>query len=192
MKVPSSKGLGVVILAATTGLLACGEGRPPRSPVGDDGWGPSLRGESFAAPEPTPPPAPRARPIPEEERRKWAHAATLGELVDLEVRGASEHDDDRYERTIRVSAPQADAYRHLTQATVMPPGTIVVQRHHEPGQEAVAIRYAMVKEPGPPDAWQFVVLDDELRVAADAQLDLCDRCHREAPFHGLFGIPSPP
>lgn len=176
--------------AALLSLLACGESRRPRAPIGDDGWGPSLRGESFAAPEPAPPPAPRARPIPEEKRQPWAHAAVLDQLVDLRVRGASEHDDDRYERTLRVSPDQADAYRHLTQATVMPAGTVVVQRHHEPGQEAVAIRYAMVKEEGAPSAWQFVVLDETLRVAADAQLTLCARCHREAPFHGLFGIPA--
>lgn len=175
-------------MAATMSLLACGESTPPRSPTGDDGWGPTLRGESFAAPEPTPPPAPRARPIPEEKRQPWAHAAR--KLTALELRGASEHDDDRYERTLSVSPEQVERYRHLTQGTVMPAGTIILQRHHEPGQEAVAVRYAMVKKEGPPDAWQFVVLDDALRVAADAQLTLCVRCHQEAPFNGLFGLPA--
>lgn len=177
-------------MAAALSLLACGDGPLPRSPAGDDGWGPSLRGESFAAPEPTPPPAPRARPIPEEKRRLWGFASQSRALTDLEVRGASEHDDDRYERTLAVTPEQAERYRHLTQATVMPPGTIILQRHHEPGQEAVAVWYAMVKQEGAPDAWTFVVLDDALRVAADAQLTLCVRCHRDAPFNGLFGLPS--
>jgi len=179
--------VAAVALVATGG---CGEARPASSPVGDDGWGPSLRGQTFAAAEPTLPTAPRARPIPADQRARWAHADSIAHLVDLEVRGPSEHDDARYERTLRISAAQAEAYRHLTLGTVMPTGTVIVQRHHEPSSEEVTGRYAMVKVEGEPDAWTFVVLDQAMRVAADEQLTLCGRCHGDAPFHGLFGIPT--
>lgn len=179
--------LAAAVLAAGAG---CGERPPPV--VGDDGWGPSLRGGEVAVNEDAPP-APRARPLPPAERARWARADEIAGLTQVGGRDRSEHLDGAYERTVLVDAA-ASGYGQLTTGTRFSPGALVVQRHHEGDDRVVAI-YAMERlaEGTAPAArdWRFWVLDPSLRVAA-VDVALCARCHAEAPFRGLFGPPAAP
>lgn len=161
--------------------------------VHDDGWGPQPGMGTEPAPEP-PKPAPRVRPIPVEQRKPWARAKTLDALQRVAGRGPSEHDSG-FERTVMRNQAAA-AYEQLAARPALPVGALIVQRHHRPGSETTAFYYVMHKRA--PSAsptqlgWEFLVLDEQRRVAATKPLNLCVRCHQEAPADGLFGPPALP
>jgi hypothetical protein len=181
----------VPTLAVLAGALACGP--PPRPPIDDDGWGPQ-HGLGLEPPPPPPPPAPRVKPIPAEQRKRWSNADQIAGLHPVAGRGPSEHDTG-FERTV-LRNEAAAAYERLAGRPVLPVGALIVQRHHRPGSNAAVSYYVMHKRA--PSAsptelgWQFLVLDDQLRVATHEPLELCVRCHQEAPVDGLFGPPTLP
>ena len=158
--------------------------------VADDGWGPSGGlGPRAAVADPELPPAPRAQPIPEAERRRWEHADLLAATTQVGGRGPSEHRPAGQDRTVVVNQA-ASTYAELVSGTRLPRGALVAQRHHDNDSDAVRSWYVMLRpSEGPDDGWQFIVLDAELRVAAHRDLQLCARCHLEAPHDALFGPP---
>ncbi len=176
----------------TWGLLALVIGCTERPPavVGDDGWGPQHPRLGHTLP----PPAPRTKPTPAADRPRWDRADKLDELQLLAERGRSEHLDGRMERTVRIS-PEATPYLHVfSGGPALPQGALIVQHHHQPGSKRTVATYAMLKrQPGfAADSadWEYFVIDDKSRVAAQGALPLCARCHREAPQDCLFGPPK--
>ncbi|HHH30433.1 MAG TPA: hypothetical protein ENK57_19120 [Polyangiaceae bacterium] len=167
------------------GLLACGEAR--LRPDTSDGWGPTGNGLGAApASTTTRRPVPRATAIPVAERETWPHAAVLEAMTPVDGRGPSEHLSGRYERRVRVNE-EASRYRELVSHQRLPVGAIVAQSHHPSGSEAVVSWYVMEKIAE--ERWRFLVLDPERRIAAHEDLELCVRCHAEAPHDHLFGPP---
>jgi hypothetical protein len=178
-------------LAALSGIAACGP--TPRPVSHDDGWGPELGVGNEPIVEP-PKPAPRVRPIPMKQRKPWAEADQLGTLQQVAGRGPSEHDSG-FERTV-LRNEAAVSYEQRAARPALPVGALIVQRHHRPGSETVVSYYVMRKRApsaGPSQlGWEFLVLDEQRRVAAKEPLESCLRCHQEAPSDGLFGPPEPP
>jgi len=75
----------------------------------------------------------------------------------------------------------------------MPAGALVVQKHFVAGDAVAETTFAMKKrEPGYAPAqgdWEFLVLDQDLRIEARGPMPLCARCHAAAPSDFLFGPP---
>ena len=173
-------------------LVAACSSAPVQSNLGDDGWGPS---HDDAAPPRKRPVAPRALPIPEGKRQPYARASEIANLKEIPGRSQSEHLDGVFDRSVWVSE-QAAGYLALTPGTVMAPGALIVQRHHPRGSDRTVAYFVMEKlaqgSQSETRDWRFLVLDDELRVAAEKNLQLCGRCHADAPYNGLFGIAEDP
>jgi hypothetical protein len=176
---------GYELAALLLGANACAT--PAPLPVSEDGWGPT---EDRATGDAPLAPAPRARTIPRAERKRWSGADGLASLRTVDLRVRSEHLDGRFERTVLVNE-LAGSYERLGPGIHLPKGALVVQRHHIPGSEATAVYFVMEKV-ADGDTWRFLVVDSELKVAAQAHLDTCARCHVEAPYAGLFGIAAAP
>lgn len=189
-----SLGGTAALFASGLALVCCQRASAPA--VADDGWGPSggLGPASHAETQKPRPAAPRARLIPEPERRRWQHAEALAGFNRVGGRGPSEHQASGYERTVVVN-DAARGYAQLVAESIMAAGAMVAQRHHPAGSDEVSSWYVMFKpalteaRESQPQGWRFLVLDARLRVAASDDLELCARCHLEAPHDGLFGPP---
>lgn len=180
---PVSHGLRLLLLPLWL-VAACTDHRP--QPVAADGWGPSGGlNEPALLDDPRRAPVPRASAIPAAKRRRWPRADELDALTAVPGRGMSEHLGVRYERSVLINET-AESYRRLIPHQPLPVGTLVAQRHHPPGSDAVVSWYLMEKTP---EGWRFLVLDPERRVAAREDLEPCLRCHAEAPHDHLFGPP---
>ena len=179
-----------VLAGVGAAVAACGP--PPRPPIDDDGWGPE-HGLGTEPPPPPPKPAPRVKPIPVEQRKRWTDANQVVQLEPIPGRGKSEHDTGLERTVLRNEA--AASYEQLVGRPTLPVGAMIVQRHHRPGSDAADSYYVMRKtapSASPTElGWQFLVLDDQLRVATHDPLEMCQRCHQEAPVDGLFGLPAP-
>ena len=177
-------------VAAILLLAACSTPAHPPSATADDGWGPSLDDDN--APR-TKPVVPRALPIPVSQRKRWTRADEIAALTVLNRRTPSEHLDGILDRTVAINALARD-YATLTRTTAMPEGALIVQRHHPRGSDQTSVYFVMERRaPGTDKTtrdWRFLVLDAELRVAAEKNLALCARCHVDAPNNGLFGYAS--
>jgi len=177
-------------LAVLIGVMACGP--TPRPTIHDDGWGPQ-QGLGTEPPPPPPEPAPRAKPLPVEQRKRWAEADQIAGLHAIPGRGPSEHNTGLERTVLRNGA--AAGYEQLAGRPTLPVGALVIQRHHRAGSNAALSYYVMHKRAPSATAtelgWQFLVLDDQLRVATAEPPELCVRCHQEAPVDGLFGPPDP-
>ena len=88
-----------------------------------------------------------------------------------------------YERTVFVNAA-AKGYSAADEK--FPVGALIAQLHHPIDEDSVTAIFVMDRTE---DGWNFVVLDAEKRVVTRATLDMCARCHAEAPRDGLFGPP---
>lgn len=166
-------------------VVGCTPALTREHPTGDDGWGPSANERPRAQVV-----EPRALPIPEAQRTRWSGADALASLTEVAARSPSEHLDGVFDRTVLVSPTLA--YGALTAHTIVAPGTIVVQRHHPRGDERTVAYFVMEKVTPAALGWRFLVVDEKLRVAAHENLELCTRCHADAPFGGLFGVPAEP
>lgn len=166
-------------------LLAACAPVVPQPPASDDGWGPESHATTARQP------APRPGTIPAEKRTRWDLADALPTFRKLDGRDPSEHFAGNFERTLAINEAAAGyALPHPR----MGPGAVIVQHHHAPEREAVVATLAMRKrEAGYSpkfDDWEYIVLDEQLRVAAIGTLDVCARCHVEAPHAGVFGPPT--
>ena len=170
----------MIVPLAIVALSACAH---PQEPIAEDGWGPGGRIHAGALSEPQRRPAPRPTAVPVEARKRWVDADQLDSLRAVGSRGPSEHLDGSHERTVLTNKAAA-AYAHLSVGTVVPNDALIAQRHHPADSEAIESWFIMQKRA---DNWQFVILDPQLRVAAGPPLDLCRRCHQDAPHDHLFG-----
>ncbi len=76
------------------------------------------------------------------------------------------------------------SYRSLTPSSVFAPGSVLAAFHRTASAEAGPV-FAMVKEEK--SGWTYVAADASGHLDRTADLELCERCHTEAPFDGLFG-----
>jgi hypothetical protein len=91
-----------------------------------------------------------------------------------------------------MSKDAATAFEHLASSTRFPGGSLLVQTHRDPSSAGPI--FAMIKrDPGYfPEGgdWEFVVTDRDGWVEDRGPLQLCARCHAEAPADGVFPLPS--
>jgi len=176
--VPAERKAATVL--AMMASVGCGQPTPPQLP--EDGWGPS-HGIERLDPVAQRPAVPRPKAIPTKDRKRWSRADELDSLQPIAGRGRSEHVDGELERTVAVNDAAA-GYAHLVPGGSVPTGALVVQRHHHPGSDTLLFSYVMSKDQA---GWHFIVLDAHNRVASHQSLQLCARCHGDAPSDSLFG-----
>ena len=177
--------------AVCAGSITAACSSPPAPPAAyspDDGWQ-SKPAASARSPRPS---AHRPQPIPVEDRKPWHRLATLETLAAVGTRGPSEHLAGAYERTVRINELAAP-YRVAGSRVVMPPGALILQLHHPPGEEVMTTAYVMEKrEPGfaPKQGdWEYLVLDSNWKVEARGPMPTCAACHLAAQRDSLFGPP---
>jgi hypothetical protein len=107
------------------------------------------------------------------------------------------HAAGEYIASVRVPSAYRDAYRGLVAGERWPVGMSIAAFHerradHEPGSI-----YAMTKLPA--GDWEYVVAAPDGVVESRGTIDLCARCHADAPADSLFGVsarvaesPEPP
>jgi hypothetical protein len=178
MRIPSHA-LAAIVLAACAA--------PAVEVVGDDGWSSGARRHARPLDGAGAEDVPRPHAIPSAERRRWERADELTALHAVGGRGPSEHLGGGLERTVQVN----DAATSYGSGGAVGAGALIVERHHAVGSDGVLSLYVMTKDAA--SGWQFLVLDADLRVAADSRrpgmLEACARCHAEAPHDGTFGPP---
>jgi len=87
-------------------------------------------------------------------------------------------------------APEVLAsYRGLGPADRFSPGNVLAA-FHRTGPTTEGPVFAMIR--GDEGGWTFVATDPSGHLDPTADLALCERCHAEAPFDGLFGVLPPP
>jgi hypothetical protein len=176
-----------VLCRTATLLTLCVLGCAPQpAEVPPDGWGPSGLSDASQPPRPPRPAAPRPHAIPSSQRERWAGADELDALRSVGGRSASEHASGQLERTVAINAA-AGAYERLVPEIVMPAGALIAQRHFRRGSDEIDHWYVMRKSA---KAWEFLVLDAQRRVAVAGPMELCARCHGDAPHDNLFGPPA--
>ncbi|MBI4701208.1 MAG: hypothetical protein HY744_08635 [Deltaproteobacteria bacterium] len=176
---------------AAAGLLSCSPAPPPLA-LGDAGWNPEGRWTGPAAARRVATSA--ATAAARAPRPAWEDAALLPALRPVKVTERSEHLGGGFDRRVLVNDLGA-AYERLGPGTRLPAGALVVQIHRRHGDETPAAIFAMRKHgvgyaPAMGD-WEYVAVDDKLRVAAQGTLEQCARCHLEAPYDSLFGTGGP-
>jgi hypothetical protein len=96
------------------------------------------------------------------------------------------HGNGAYVLDVRVSPESRDAYLALLPGSTIAAGTIVAAFHRDPRRGGAGPVYVMEKGPS---GWAFRALDAEGR-PSEHGVDLCRRCHAEAPADSLFGLPK--
>lgn len=161
---------GLPVLCALVGLVACRrapEGHPP-SPV--------VPGSARA---PSPPPVLWDR---FEEAQSWP--AAMAEWAPSAGHGLGD-----WSVQVRAEPPVAALYSNLGGGSAFAPGSVLVAFHRTASGEPGPI-FAMTRRLV--GGWSFLAIDPSGRLDPNADLELCARCHAEAPFDGLFGVrPSP-
>lgn len=136
--------------------------------------------------------APRRPPTTElAPREPWALAGDAVSFAAVDERELpSGHNAPYWSGVVRVSPALEPLYASMGPASAIPRGAVAVEAHRST-DGAKGPRYAMVKrEAGfdPPGGdWEYLVVDDEGRIASRGALPLCARCHAEAPGDHLFG-----
>ena len=90
---------------------------------------------------------------------------------------------------VRAEPAVVALYRSLDGGTAFAPGSVLVAFHRTAGGEAGPV-FAMTKDQV--GSWGFMAVDASGHLDPSADLELCARCHAEAPFGGLFGVRPPP
>ena len=88
---------------------------------------------------------------------------------------------------VRVSPEIRSLYAELLPGTVFPRATLIAAFHHDPARGRPGPIYIMEKGDA---GWQRLVVDPDGRRRAEAELDLCGRCHAEAIADQVFGLPA--
>jgi hypothetical protein len=135
------------------------------------------------APKPAPAPAtPRAKPKPWDrfdEARGWPPV----NATPFVSRG---HGSGTYTISVHVSPDARDRYASLLPGTTIPEGSVIAAFHQDADSGRAGPVYVMERRA---DGWSFRALDAEGR-AVEQSLELCQRCHAEAPADSLFGTPK--
>lgn len=90
---------------------------------------------------------------------------------------------------VRAEPEVLASYRGLAPGNVFAPGSVLAAFHRTASAEAGPV-FAMVKDDD--SGWTYVAADASGYLDRTADLGLCERCHAEAPFDGLFGVLAPP
>lgn len=150
------------LAGAWLAFLALGCGAPKRPSDARGGW--DTAGRAKPSSEPSPPP------------RRWPHAEQLRALTSLGGGFRTQHLDGTYEAQVQ-STPDAVGERP-------PPGAVMAEALTIPGATRVAAYLTMRRnERG---GWDYGIIDADGWILPGS-LDLCARCHAEAPYGGLFG-----
>jgi len=85
-----------------------------------------------------------------------------------------------------VSPDARERYAALLPVTTLPEGAVVTAFHQHVDTGKPGPIYVMEKRPS---AWFFQALDADGR-PVEHTVELCQRCHAEAPADSLFGLPK--
>lgn len=99
------------------------------------------------------------------------------------------HGGEHYLVEIRVTPAVLADYRTLVAGRRWPPGTAAAAFHRSRESGAPGSIYAMIKSA---DGWSYLVVDQGGRIETGSGLQLCARCHADAPADSLFGAPAAP
>jgi hypothetical protein len=99
------------------------------------------------------------------------------------------HGVGHYRVDVRVSPEHLDAYRSLVAGQLAPDGITVVAFHRDVDSDADGPVYMMQKRTA--GDWRFLVVDASGHLSSHVDLELCARCHLDAPADHLFGAPRP-
>lgn len=96
------------------------------------------------------------------------------------------HGAGQYELSIRVTPAERERYVELGGSAEMPVGTLVAAVHRDVRQGQPGPLFVMEKRA---QGWSYLALDARGFPREHGVLSLCERCHRESPSGGLFGLP---
>lgn len=133
--------------------------------------------------------APTASAAPAMKWERWEEMSRWRVAV---PRAPSQHlAADREAETLVNDA--ALAYPNIGPTQSVEPGAILMQRIFSPGGEIPELFFAMVRRAAPSSgdtsaaSWDYVVITRDGLVAERGDVEVCARCHAEAPHNGLFG-----
>jgi len=134
---------------------------------------------------------PRAEAAPSQPVARWAELDVARAWPSASAAFPSRgHGVGQYLIDVRVEPRYLGAYRNLSRGQTLPVGTTLAAFHRDRDTGAAASIYVMQKRS---DAeWEFSVADDEGRLRPQQSVELCSRCHAEAPADDLFGVPRSP
>jgi hypothetical protein len=89
--------------------------------------------------------------------------------------------------TVRANASAREPYEKLGPATVLPPGSVLVESLVDPRSSRAAELYVMEKLSS--GTWRFFVVSHAGTTNERTGIKLCQRCHAEAVADSLFGVP---
>lgn len=153
---------------------SCAEPAPPRPRDGT--W----YGED------NPPPEPPTK----KTYGRWDMAGRLDELSVEREAAPTEHLGGGFSAEIRVDA-KARGYAEPGRRGPLAEGALIVEVLRAPGTDAVEALFVMHKQAAgyDPDGhdWEYLVVDHSGQIEDRGRIELCERCHAEAPAEHLFG-----
>ena len=164
------------VCAAIAVAAACSPG------AGAVGTGVTRRADTGWTDTPTPPPRPHAA-------ERWDLASQLRPLRAATQRGRSEHLGGNLDGEVLASPASGYPLRGPTPVAAV--GATLVERLFEPPGTEPTLYFVMTKHAPGYDAergdWEYAVVARDGAVEERGKLDLCARCHAEAPHDHLFG-----
>jgi hypothetical protein len=97
------------------------------------------------------------------------------------------HAGGRYLVDVHVNPQSRADYLALLPETVLPPGVLIAAFHHDPVRGRPGPSYVMEKLDG---GWSFSVIAADGTIERQGEIELCRRCHAEAPYDFVFGLPA--
>jgi hypothetical protein len=143
------------------------------------------------APDATEPPAEQARvPLrPAPMKRRWARLEEVLGWPALNARAFTSrgHAGARYVVDIHVDPANRADYLALLPNAALRSGTLIAAVHHDPVRGRSGPIYVMEKVGAD---WTFSVVSPGGTTERRGEIELCRRCHAEAPQDFVFGLPA--
>lgn len=87
---------------------------------------------------------------------------------------------------------EAKAYPSLGPSRLLAPGSVLAEPHYRPGSSDIVALFVMAKKPPgfDPDGgdWEYIIVEPTGVISQRGRIELCARCHAEAPNDHVFGI----
>jgi hypothetical protein len=97
------------------------------------------------------------------------------------------HAGGRYLVDVHVDPQSRADYLDLLPETTLRAGTVIAAVHHDPVRGRPGPIYVMEKLAA---EWTFSVVAPDGRIERKGDIELCRRCHAEAAYDHVFGLPT--